>query len=365
MVGTGAGTPAAATLEVPLINLGERAFEIVLARKLAAGEAQSTWFERHRSTPLTDLPSHWPAAYRELVERRIARIESDPNIRLIEQPEYKRRWNTEPWDEQFTQAARDWLLARLDGYFFEGERILNLTTDDTDKKTRSEAIREICGSFPAGLQPAVVSTHPLAAVVETDKAFLHLAEIYTGSPTFSVSKLVRELVEKESVPFLPFQRYKETGLRKCQDWEHVWDLQRAEDAVNSKSVISQGKRRQTFRPLIHRLLPQSPSPRRLLHPGPRQLEMDTGEAEAVAGRRRRTATLAQAMAQRIQPRLQLWNRRLLRRLPRRGGPEAGDDGGGVEPNPVGNSTEGVMRGAMENVLACQRWVMTWCSRRAP
>ena len=27
-------------------------------------------------------------------------IETDPDIALIEQPEYKRRWNIEPWDEQ-------------------------------------------------------------------------------------------------------------------------------------------------------------------------------------------------------------------------------------------------------------------------
>ena len=93
---------------------------------MAAGEVQTTWFERHGSTPITELPRHWPAAYRELVERRIRRIADDPNIRLIEQPEYKRRWNTEPWDEQFTKAARDWLLARLEGYFHEGQRVCEL-----------------------------------------------------------------------------------------------------------------------------------------------------------------------------------------------------------------------------------------------
>ena len=94
------------------LELGERAFEIVLARRMDAGEVQTTWFELHGSSPITELPRHWPAAYRELVQRRIRRIESDSNIRLIEQPEYKRRWNTEPWDQQFVKAARDWLLAR-------------------------------------------------------------------------------------------------------------------------------------------------------------------------------------------------------------------------------------------------------------
>ena len=88
-------------------------------------------------------------------------------------------------------------------------------------------------SWPAGQQPALISTNQLAAVVETDATFLCVADVYSGGPGFSVSKLIRELVEAESVPFLPFQRYKDTGLRKRQDWEHVWELQRDEDRTES------------------------------------------------------------------------------------------------------------------------------------
>ena len=56
---------------------------------------QTTWFERHGSTPITELPADWPEDYKRLVERRIELIETDRNIALIEQPEYKRRWNTD------------------------------------------------------------------------------------------------------------------------------------------------------------------------------------------------------------------------------------------------------------------------------
>jgi hypothetical protein len=216
------------------IELGQRAFEIVLARRMAAGEAQSTWFERHGSTPITEVPRHWPAAYRELVERRIRRIADDPNIRLIEQPEYKRRWNTEPWDEQQERALRQWLLNRLEGYFFDSDRMLEITADDADKKASAESIREIRGSFIGGQRPALISTNQLAEVVQADAAFLKVAEVYVGAAGFSVPKLVRELVESESVPFLPFQRYKESGLRKRQDWERTWDLQRKEDAIEAE-----------------------------------------------------------------------------------------------------------------------------------
>jgi hypothetical protein len=206
------------------LELGERAFEIVLARRMAAGELQSTWFERHASMPITELPRHWPVAYRELVERRIRRIESDPNIRLIEQPEYKRRWNTEPWNEQLTLALSEWLLNRLEGYFFEGNRMCAL-------------INGFCPAghgFIAATRPHLVTANRLAEVVNSDTKFLEVAELYYGSTGFSVPKMVRELIEDESVPFLPVHRYKDSGLRARKDWEATWEVQRKEDAVEAE-----------------------------------------------------------------------------------------------------------------------------------
>ena len=222
--------------QVPPLQLGERAFEIVMARKLAAGELQTTWFERHGSKPITELPAHWPQPYRELVQRRIALMESDRNIALIEQPEYKRRWNVEPWDEQLERALREWLLNRLEGYFFGGERMASapMAAAGEPPAPSADTLARLRSAWPAGQQPALVSTSQLATVVETDPNFLQLAEIYRGGPGFSVSQLVRELVEAEAVPFLPFQRYKEAGLRKRQDWEAVWDLQRQEDALEAE-----------------------------------------------------------------------------------------------------------------------------------
>ncbi len=98
----------------PALKLGERAFEIVLARRIAVDEESTTWFERHGSTPITELPAHWPAEYRAVVERRIELMASDRNIGLIERPEFKRRWNTPSWDELEKAALRDWLLDRLE-----------------------------------------------------------------------------------------------------------------------------------------------------------------------------------------------------------------------------------------------------------
>ena len=108
----------------PRLALGERAFEVILARKLAANELETTWFARHGSTPITELPDHWPPGYCALVERRIRLIESDRFIGLVEQPEYKRRWNVEAWHDQEQRALRDWLLARLESSAYWPEKRL-------------------------------------------------------------------------------------------------------------------------------------------------------------------------------------------------------------------------------------------------
>ena len=185
--------------DVPPVNLGERAFEIVMARKMAAGELKTTWFARHGSAPVSEIPAHWPPEYQELVAQRIRLIETDANLRLIEQPEYKRRWNTEPWDKQAARALREWLLNRLeDPRYWQREE---LTT-----------------------------TERLADQVRHDAEWLQVAAMYRGRQDFDLSNLVAELVKAEAVPYLPRLRYKESGLRKREQWERTWEAQRAEDS---------------------------------------------------------------------------------------------------------------------------------------
>ena len=206
---------------LPSIQLGQRAFEIVLARKMAAGELETTWFERHGSTPVAEIPADWPEDYRRLVERRIEMIETDPNIALIEQPEYKRRWNTEPWESQLEQTLRNWLLDRLESYFdFDGRM------NDTNTPT-------------AKVDMALISTSQLAGVAQQDTAFMQVGDLYRNDPAFNVHRLVAELVEAESVPLLPVLRYKDSGRRKRQAWEQTWDLQRQEDAIDARTRLSQ------------------------------------------------------------------------------------------------------------------------------
>lgn len=187
--------------EPPLLRLGERAFEIVLARRLAAGEEETTWFARHGSTPISEVPAHWPAEYRALVERRIARIEQDRNVALIERPEYKRRWNVEPWEDLERAALDAWLLDRLERPAY----------------------------WPA---VALQTTRDLAERAALDPEFGQVAALRFGEGV-ALEPAIRELVSSEAVPFLPALRYTESGREKRRVWEQVWELQRREDALDA------------------------------------------------------------------------------------------------------------------------------------
>lgn len=199
----------------PEIALGERAFEIVLARRVAQGEMETAWFSRHGSTPITQVPAHWPEDYRGLVERRIALIESDRNIGLIERPEYKRRWSWTPWEEQERDALRGWLLDRIEVVF----------------SGRDGSAEAPAGKAP---EPRLTSTARLADRLHADAEFMDVAAVYTGRVDFDPAALVADLVESESVPFLPVLRYKDSGLRKRAQWEETWRLQRREDAIDAE-----------------------------------------------------------------------------------------------------------------------------------
>ena len=53
--------------DLPGLVLGERAFEVALAQAVVSGQEETAWFTRHGFAPITELPGHWPDAYRELV----------------------------------------------------------------------------------------------------------------------------------------------------------------------------------------------------------------------------------------------------------------------------------------------------------
>ncbi|MFJ3479262.1 BREX-2 system adenine-specific DNA-methyltransferase PglX [Streptomyces microflavus] len=196
------GTPEEAITDIPEISLGERSFEIVLARRAAAGEASNEWFKRHNSKPITEIPERWPDAYRKIVQKRINAIESSRAIGAVERPECKRRWKTIGWDSLQEEALRHWLLDRVekrDHWFDEND------------------------------MPALVTLSRLTDVLSRDEDFVSVVKIY--EPHKELHVVLAELMTGEHVPFLAALRYKPSGLKKRADWENVWDLQRQEDAA--------------------------------------------------------------------------------------------------------------------------------------
>ncbi|MEU3290225.1 BREX-2 system adenine-specific DNA-methyltransferase PglX [Streptomyces longwoodensis] len=187
--------------DVPELALGQRAFEIVLARKVKAGEASDEWFRRHGSTPITEIPAEWPAPYREIVEKRIDAIESNRQIGMVERPEYKRRWATEGWDALQEKALRSWLLNRME------DRALWFDVEGS---------------------PLIRTLNQLVHDLEQGEDFVAVAELFAPGQEFA--KTVAALLSTEHVPAVAALRYKPSGLDKRTDWERAWEEQRKEDA---------------------------------------------------------------------------------------------------------------------------------------
>ena len=187
--------------ELPAVKLGERAFEIHLARKMVAGEAESSWFVRHGITPTTDVPSHWPEDYRLLFERRLQAIEQHQWIGLIEQPEYKRRWSRDSWEVRLEIALKECLLGGIEQ-----------ACQATELQTCAQ----------------------IADRIRHDANLIRVAELYCGSDLFDLQALVSELVEADNVPQMAAARLKPSSIPKFRAWQETWNMQRLEDAIDEK-----------------------------------------------------------------------------------------------------------------------------------
>ena len=190
------------------VDLGERAFEIALARRVEEGAEETAWFERHGSTPRTEIPSEWPEDYRALVQRRLDLIASDPHIALLEKPEHKRRWATPGWDALLRDAARDALLDRL----------------------------EAPELWDDGNGPLARSVGELASALRHDAFVRDVATLLTGTTEHDLAAVLTPLVAEEAVPYLAAHRYKDSGIEKYRAWQETWELQRREDAGEDVTI---------------------------------------------------------------------------------------------------------------------------------
>jgi hypothetical protein len=193
----------------PGLQFGERAFEILLARQLAAGTTSTTWFERHSAQPVTECPAHWPADYRALVERRISAIQQSRDLALIERPECKRRWAGSDWDTLEKLALEGWLLDRLEA--------ADLWPRDAHPAPRLRSVRELVDALSG------------------NESFRRALDLYAGTGS-DAHATVTALLQQAAVPYLDVLRYTDSGLRKRAVWRSTWALQRKEDAIDSEVI---------------------------------------------------------------------------------------------------------------------------------
>jgi hypothetical protein len=178
--------------------------------------------------PYRMLESEDISALAIIDQARVQLIRNNAQIKLIESPEYKRRWfkSAGAYDDNnlddsilLERGLQSWLLDRLETYFdFDGRM-----NDD---------------STPTAQVPiTILSTAKLADLAQQDPDFMQVGALCRHSDTFHLQTLIDELIEAESVPLLPILCYKPTGLRKRAEWEHTWTLQRQEDAIDARTQL--------------------------------------------------------------------------------------------------------------------------------
>jgi hypothetical protein len=187
--------------QIVQIEPNERPFEVRLARSIADGHDQSTWFDQHGRTPLTDAPHNGSETWRDLWQARYEAAESG-FVNMLERPEYKRRWVGRTWEQLVADAVGEALQSRLEA-------------------------PELWRDGPG--RPTVRSAAQVADDLRRDGHFRELLTIHLGSQDFDLTIEVGKLLAAESVPALAALRYKASGIEKFRAWERTWELQRAED----------------------------------------------------------------------------------------------------------------------------------------
>ena len=186
----------------PSIKTGERAFEVLLARSLLDSDGDESWFDSHHIKKCTELNSQWSDEYRENVERRIEEIKNNKLIRLIENPEYKRRWLPLGWEKQEKVALQNWLLSFLEKQCFDVS------------------------------QPELTTCATLADSISRDALAKEIAQRYTGNDLLEAQSLVEKLVANENIPQVAASRLKPAAMKKYRAWQDTWEMQRQEDAID-------------------------------------------------------------------------------------------------------------------------------------
>ena len=198
--------------QVEPLSPGHRPFEILAARvdEVAPPDEKSAWWDRHGHPKVTEIPDHYSTAHHARIQARMALIEDDDKLRLLESFPFKRRWQLPDPDKETTKAAEAWLLDRLEGLYAEGGA---LTTP------RPYRLEEIVTAWTR--DPRVAAA----------------AAVYEGTSDVDLTLVAERLLVAKSLPDNPHRLYATSGLRKLDQWKEVWALQDREDAGENVGTI--------------------------------------------------------------------------------------------------------------------------------
>ncbi len=185
------------------IKSGERPFEIL-------SQLNQDGFDIPR-----DIPSYWPTTMQEKWRVRMNSITNIREVRVLEDPHYKRRWvgrqglfNKSAKLGGLQIACKEWLLEHIEKNYCKSSETLST-----------------CGQ--------------LADRLRNDDDFNKVAKHYTGNDIFDVQRLVGELVVPEHIPQFTAGRYKPKAMPKIRAWQETWDKQRQEDAIDAEFGVDQ------------------------------------------------------------------------------------------------------------------------------
>jgi len=151
------------------LQLGQRPFEI--AGKGYTGD----WPKGYRPNPL-------PEGLKSLTEARIRVSETNPDIALLEDPLYKRRWVPPDYAAEFRAAAAWWLAEKLEYALEQHGRPITLKA--------------------------------WARLLQQDARVNAVLEVLTGTPAFDLEDELLKVIQANAVPNRPEHYLKPSGLRK-------------------------------------------------------------------------------------------------------------------------------------------------------
>ncbi len=197
--------------EIEPLSPGHRPFEILLARHNACCEPEerSAWFKRHGHAEVQAIPEHYNAETQALIQARLDLIAAHSEIRLLEQPQFKRRWQLPDLDAETQKAAASWLLDRLEDLFApEGEL----------EEPQAYSLEEVVNAW------------------KRDPKVLSIAALHEQTLNFDLHLLAERLLRENALPDNPYRLYTPKGIIKLRAWQEVWRLQDREDAGETLKI---------------------------------------------------------------------------------------------------------------------------------